>query len=370
MSNDLSRRQFLRYSATVGTTFALGCIASSCAQAPQKSPPGKSLLQGIRIVDAHAHPDQFWTDSQSVTDLSSTLGAITEIGMTASVFSAVGDRSTRRGDVQDTDYTATSRQLGHVLHLANRRKVKLILKSSDLPEVVGPGNPPGALLAIEGGDALGGKPGRVDEFYRMGVRMITLVHYRNNDLGDVMYVTGSMEPPPVRSGLTESGRKIVERMQELGMIVDVAHAQSLTLKQVAEMSRRPIVDSHTSPCLAPDAPYCGRFRNWSDMERVAKTGGVVCTWPLAYKYRTIQATRRTFSDWALEILEMKKRLGMEHVGLGTDGGGGLPDLVDGYRDVRALPKLATAMQEAGLSRQDTQSFMGGNFIRVLKQNIG
>lgn len=369
MSNALSRRQFLRYSATIGTSVAFNGIATSYAQASQKTSPDKSILQGIRIVDAHAHPDQFFSDSPRITDFSSTLGAITEIGMTASAFSAIGDFSAMRiGNFQETDYTSTNRQFRSVLHLAKSGKVKLILKSSDLPEVVGPGNPPGALLAIEGGDALEGKIERVDEFHRTGVRMITLMHYRNNELGDIMSGYGSKQPAPPRNGLTSAGRKIVDRMQELGMVVDVAHAQSLTLKQIAEISKKPLVDSHTSPCPVPDPPGCTRARKWEDMERVAKTGGVVCTWPLAYK--TIYASRQTFSDWALEILEMKKKFGMEHVGLGTDGGGGLPGLINGYRDVRDLPQLASAMQEVGLSLEDIRSYVGGNFIRVLQQCIG
>lgn len=365
----LSRRQFLRYSATIGASFTVTGCAFPHAQAPQGPSPGKNLLRGIRIVDAHAHPDQFYDDSPRISDLSSTLEAITEVGMTASAFSAVGDLSSRRGvNFQDTDYTSTNRQLRSVLHLANRGKVKLILKSSDLPDVAGAGNPPGALLAIEGGDALEGKPGRVDEFHRTGVRMITLMHYGNNELGDAMSAYGAKQPAPPRNGLTSAGRRIVDRMQESGMVVDVAHAQSLTLKRIAEMSSKPLVDSHTSPCPAPDPPGCTRARTWEDMERVAKTGGVVCTWPLAYK--TGQSSRQTFSDWALEILEMKKRLGMEHVGLGTDGGGQLPGLIDGYRDERDLERLAAAMQEAGLSREEIRSYMGGNFIRVLRQCIG
>lgn len=369
MSNPLSRRQFLRYSATIGTSFALGGTGVSLAQASPKTSPDKSLLQGIRIFDAHAHPDQFYTNSPRVTDLSATLGAITEIGMTGSAFSAVGDLSAvRSGNVPESDYTGTNRQLGHVLNLAKSGKVKLIRKSSDLPDVVGPGNPPGALLAIEGGDALGGKAERVDEFYQMDVRMITLMHYQNNELGDVMSAYGSRQPAPPRSGITSAGRKIVERMQELGMVVDVAHAQTLTLKHIAEMSKKPLVDSHTSPCPVPDPPGCTRGRKWEDMERVAKTGGVVCTWPLAYK--TGHGSRQTFPDWAKEIVEMKKRIGMEHVGLGTDGGGGLPGLIEGYRDERDLPLLAAAMLEAGLSRDDVSAYMGGNFLRVLQQCIG
>jgi microsomal dipeptidase-like Zn-dependent dipeptidase len=78
----------------------------------------------------------------------------------------------------------------------------------------------------------------------------------------------------------------------------------------------------------------------------------------------------TFLDWATEILEMKKRLGMEHVGLGTDGGGGLPKLIEGYRDIKDLVHLAAAMEEVGLSQEDIRAYMGGNFYRILRTCIG
>lgn len=99
------------------------------------------------------------------------------------------------------------------------------------------------------------------------------------------------------------------------------------------------------------------------MERVAKTGGVVCTWPIK------RLARKTFLGWAKEILEMKRRLGMDHVGLGTDGGGGVHCL-DGYRNIRDLVHLVVAMQEVGFSQKDIKSYMGGNFYRVLQHCIG
>ena len=157
-------------------------------------------------------------------------------------------------------------------------------------------------------------------------------------------------------------------LQGLGMIVDVAHAHSVTLKQIAEMSSKPLVDLHTSPCSSGDPSVCRRFRTWKDMELVAKTGGVVCTWPFAYESRRL--VRLTFFDWAKEILEMKKRLGMEHVGLGTDGGGYLPRLIEGYRDVSDLLTLAKTMQEVGFSHEEVAAYMGGNFYQVLKNCIG
>jgi len=67
---------------------------------------------------------------------------------------------------------------------------------------------------------------------------------------------------------------------------------------------------------------------------------------------------------------MKKRIGMEHVGLGTDGGGHLPARIKGYSDVRDLRKLAQAMTEVGLTREDIAAYMGGNFLRVFKAYTG
>ena len=101
---------------------------------------------------------------------------------------------------------------------------------------------------------------------------------------------------------------------------------------------------------------------------IAKTGGVVCTWPMAFT-RSGQM-RRTFSDWAREILEMKKKLGIDPVGLGTDGGGNIPRLIEGYRDVGDLPKLATAMEKVGLTPEEVRAYMGSNVRRLLQTCIG
>ena len=112
-----------------------------------------------------------------------------------------------------------------------------------------------------------------------------------------------------------------------------------------------------------DSSKCWRYRTWKDMELVVKTGGWARTWPIK------RPARRTFLDWAKKILEMKRKLGMEHVGLGTDGGGGV-NCLDGYCDVRDLVYLVAAMQEVGLSSEDIKSYMGGNLYRLLQQCIG
>jgi membrane dipeptidase len=157
-------------------------------------------------------------------------------------------------------------------------------------------------------------------------------------------------------------------MQRQGILVDVAHADSRTLRQTVDVLDRPVVDSHVSLCPSADESTCGRLRTWGDMEHVAKKGGVICTWPLAFTRPN--SKRETFHDWALELLEMKRRLGVAHVGIGTDGGGSLPALIQGYRDVRDLAGLARALREVGFSPDEIAAVFGGNFRRVFEQAVG
>jgi microsomal dipeptidase-like Zn-dependent dipeptidase len=361
----MNRRQFLRYSALCGLSVSLGSFSAQSSSASKNDQP---LSKRLQIIDAHAHPDRYVYHSRP-TDHTSTLRAIQKLGMVASCFAAVGDSVfLNQGRVPGTEYHSTKTQLEWWLKgIVKSGKVKLVLKALDVPAVSDGDRPPGAILAIEGGDALRGDPDAVNEFYRLGVRIITLIHYRNNELGDTMRMWRNLSPGSPSNGLTLAGRKVVERMQDLGIVVDVAHAHAATLKQIAEMSSRPLVDSHTNPCPVEDPLQCGRSRTWKEMERIAKTDGVVCTWPLAYTRGA--TTRITFSDWAKEILEMKNRLGIEHVGLGTDGGGDLPGLIDGYRDIGDLLKLVRAMQEAGFSHAEIAAYLGGNFHRVLRSSL-
>jgi len=358
----LNRRQFLK--ALGLAPLALG-VGNALSFADSLTDP----LRGLRIIDAHAHPERYLSAGQRPEN-SSTIWAMTEMGMAASVFAAVGDRVfLSGGQLRGSEFDNTKVQLDHwkdgVIRAARAR---LVLKSSDIPRAPKPGDVPGCILAIEGGDALEGNPDRVNEFHAYGVRMITLIHFSNNDLGDCMQDFGSPVLRPRSGGLTAAGRRVLERMQELGMVVDAAHADSRTLKRIAEITRRPIVDSHGNPCALADANRCGRFRTWKDMETIAKTGGVVCTW--TWGMTRGKTKRETFRDWAAEIMEMKRRIGMEHVGLGTDGGGGIPRFVRGYRDIRDLARLASAMQEAGFTGSEIAAYMGGNTYRVLEACIG
>lgn len=364
----MDRRKFLQFSLSLGSLYVLDSIVSSCARSLPKTIMEDPILHGLQIIDAHAHPDQFHHIRPARIDESSTLQKMMKVGMAASVFAAVGDSPFFSATPTTTFYKSAQNQLKRVHKLIDSGKVKLITKAHEIPRATKNHYIPGAIMAIEGGDPLEGKVERVEEFYKLGVRIITLVHYRNNELGDIMKSWRNSNPGPYNNGLTKVGRKVIERMQEIGMIVDVAHAHPQTLKQIVEMNPNPLLDSHTNPCPTEDFQECGRMRTWKDMELIAKTGGIICTWPWAFSRQNYK--RQTFLNWAQEILEMKKRLGIEHVGLGTDGGGNIPHFIKGYRDICDLPKLVAAMEEVGLTQEDTEAYMGGNFHRLLQRCIG
>jgi membrane dipeptidase len=327
----MNRREFLHYIAGYGASLSFVKLFISCAQKQIEPQIDDSILNHITIIDAHAHPDQFY------------------------------------GKLSGSEFEQTKTQLSQVQKLSEEAKVRIVRHADDILTRAESYKSPGAILAIEGADCLEGDPSKLDYFHRQGVRMITIVHYRINEVGDIM------TSPPKHLGLTSIGRKVVERMERLGMIVDVAHTHPLTLKNVVETCSKPLIDSHTnlSPVHEPsehESRAIRRMRSWQQMEWIASTGGLICTWPLAYQLGSWK--RKTFKDWATEILEMKRRLGIEHVALGTDGGGMIPWLISGYRDIRDLSKLAAAMLDVGLSNDDIAAFMGGNFYRIFKMSVG
>jgi len=362
----MNRRDFLRNTlkATIGV--ALGGMIGPIPHLASAT-NGKSLLDGMLMIDPHAHPDmnpEYWKDQ------SAGFRFMKEIGMAASCYATIGDLALTSKEISGSYYDKAVKMIEYWMNtVVQKGNVKLVLKMFDIPA---PGTErPGAILGLEGGDALEGRADRVDEFYKLGVRIIQIVRLHNNELGDIMSAQMGVEPGPYSGGLTPKGRAVLDRMQELGVIVDVAHASTATLKDVVAYCKKPILDSHTTTlcptedtCDRVDESYKRRARTWQEMEWIASTGGVVCSRPVSWKTQP----RKTIRDWANELLEMKKKIGIEHIGIGTDGGG-IPQLVSGYNDVRDLGKLAEALTDVGFTREELAPFMGKNVYRVLSKYL-
>jgi microsomal dipeptidase-like Zn-dependent dipeptidase len=356
----MKRRNFLKYLTMLGLGPFMSRFLLSCAEPPIKTEAAHPATIPLAIFDAHAHPDQFFSDRPPRVDTSASMESIRAASVLGCSFSAVGDLvAMSRGHVSGSESAATRNQLARAQKLIDAGKLSVVTKPTDV--MTGKTTTPQAVLAVEGGDCLQGDVGQLHAFYDLGVRSICLMHYTINEIGDIATEN------PKHNGLTHFGKRVVEKMQAMGMVVDAAHAHSLTLKDIAAISSRPIMDSHTSPAPVGNPSESTekairRMRSWKEMEWVAKTGGVIGTWPLRYTQAGWQ--RESFADWAKEILQMKSRLGIEHVGLGTDGGGMLPRMIVSYSDYRDLQKLAAAMEETGLSTEDIHAFMSGNFTRV------
>ena len=210
-------------------------------------------------------------------------------------------------------------------------------------------------LGVENGYAIGKALDTIDQFKDLGVSYITLCHNGNNDLCD------SASDKAEWNGLSPFGCKVIHRMNDLGIMVDLSHAAESSFYQALEESRVPIVASHSSARALCDHP-----RNLTDdqLRALAQKGGVaqVC---LFYRFINEEANKASLSDAIRHLLHMIDVAGIDHVGVGSDfdGGGGLI----GCRQTNELIHITTRLMAEGLSEQDIAKVWGGNFLRVMSE---
>lgn len=208
----------------------------------------------------------------------------------------------------------------------------------------------GGLLSIEGLQNMEGKLENLDRLYTAGFRMAGLVHFFDNE------IAGSMHGEQ-KGGLTPLGRQTVRRMEQLGMIVDIAHSSHATVAEVLKMARRPVVSSHGGV-----QAVCKVNRNLSDDEirGVAKTGGVV---GIGYWDAAICGTEP--EKVAAAIAHVRDLVGIDHVGLGSDFDGAV---TTGF-DTAQLVYVTQALVDRGFTPEEIGKVMGGNVLRVLRAGM-
>jgi membrane dipeptidase len=203
-----------------------------------------------------------------------------------------------------------------------------------------------SVLAIEGAHALDDDPANVQVVFDAGFRMMSPSHFYDNAFGGSAHGL-------VKGGLTAAGREMIERMQALGMIVDVAHASAATIDDVLAMATRPVVASHTGVRGVAD-----NARNLSDahLRGIAATGGLVGIgfWDTASGGDDVEAIARSIA-YAIDVA------GVEHVGLGSDFDGAVTVPID----ASGLALVTEALLALGLDEPAIGAVMGGNAMRVL-----
>jgi len=254
-------------------------------------------------------------------------------------------------------------------------------------------------IGLENGYPIGTYINRVDTFYNLGARYITLCHTRNNQICD----SSTDLDGPEHEGVSAFGEQVIERMNELGMIIDVSHISDAAFYDVLEMSEAPVMASHS--CARA---ICNNPRNLSDSMLLAlkENKGVIQICILSDYLKTpppnperdsaFQAIRvrfnyfqdltpqernearkawreadrafpkdlATVSDIVNHIDHVVQTIGVDYVGIGTDfdGGGGVADC----KDASEMGKITQELVKRGYSDKAIEKIWGGNFMRVFK----
>ena len=298
-----------------------------------------------------------------------------------------GGAARRTLDMIDSVYRAVERHPNDLMFATSVADIRRAKKQGKIA----------ALMGIEGGHAIEDSLATLREFYRLGVRYMTLTWNNTNNWADA----GRGEKK--HNGLSDFGREVVREMNRLGMMVDVSHVSDKTMSDALDVSKAPIIASHSSARALSNVP-----RNIPDdlLKKIADKGGVVQVnfysvfvdaatvspqsdarderlkaeqQAINEKYKDDPERRAEESD-KLEaanplpplpisklidhIDHIVKVAGIDHVGIGADFDGA-NDMPEGARDVSMLPNITYELLKRGYSEKDIRKILGENLLRVL-----
>ena len=254
-------------------------------------------------------------------------------------------------------------------------------------------------MGMENGSPIEGKLENLTHFYNRGIRYITLTHSKANHISDSSYD----ENRPAK-GLTDFGKTLVTEMNDIGIMVDVSHISDDAFFQVMEISKAPVIASHSSA-----RHFTPSFeRNMSDemIKLLAENGGIIqinfgstfISQKSIENYNAFKIARSAYmkinsveqsSDEVKEFTKnyraklpfeyattsnvldhfdhVVKLTSIDHVGIGSDYDGVGDSLPIGLKDVSSYPNLIQGLLDRGYSEQDIEKVLSGNLIRVWKQ---
>ena len=386
-------------------------LASAQATPPAVSARAKAIHDSAIIIDTHADtPQRFLddnydignTDPKDVGHISLDKARAGNLG--AEFFSIWVDPSTNQGhfakhtlDLIDSVYEQAERHPDRMMMAFSVADIERAHREKKLA----------ALMGIEGGHSIENDIRLLRNFYRLGVRYMTLSWSNTNEWADS---SGDIDDPKVQhhNGLTDFGKQVVTEMNRLGMMVDISHVADKTFWDAIAVSKAPVIASHSSARALCNAP-----RNMTDdmLRAVAKNGGVVdvnffsgfdsqAYWDAtkaqgkeqqaavaAYmdklkadgKQPSYMDEERIQREWMAKIPRpplsalidnidhIAKVAGVDHVGLGSDFDGVSGATPEGIDSAADLPRITQALLDRGYSADDIHKILGGNVLRVFKE---
>jgi membrane dipeptidase len=391
------------------------CTSVSLAQNAAPSPVSthaRTLQNSAVVIDTHADTPQRFLDEGF--DIGNTdpndkgqisLEKIRAGNLGAEFFSIWVDPETtdaahydrRALDLIDSVYQQTARHADRMMMAFTAADIERAHREKKFATMMG----------IEGGHAIQDDLHLLRDFYRLGVRYMTLSWSNTNNWADS---SGDIDDPKVQhhNGLTEFGKQVVLEMNRLGMMVDISHVADKTFWDTIEVTKAPVIASHSSARALTNAP-----RNMTDdmLKAVTKNNGVVMvnffSGFIDENYRKAEEAQakdreaavkeylaqqkasgkdvqyvdaeRIQEEWLARIPRpplkalidhidhIAKVAGVDHVGLGSDFDGVSGALPEGIRSAADLPKITQALLDRGYSDDDIKKILGGNLLRVLRE---
>lgn len=325
-------------------------------------------------------------------------------GLDAVFFAVYVDQGPRtpEGNEKAKQYALKVIDLVHQTIKKYPQRVELALTAEDAYKIEKKGKR-AIYIGIENGYPVGKDISLIKKYYDLGARYITLCHSSNNDICD----SSTDDNGPEHNGLSDFGKRVVQEMNRLGMVIDVSHISDKSFYDVLELSKAPVMASHS--CARA---LCDHERNLTDdmLKKLAETDGVIqvcmvsdfvkkhpdpqrnaafkALWEKRKRFHQLpekeQQEKReemmkewrqlrkkypgefaTVADLVNHIDHIVKVAGIDHVGIGSDfdGGGGLKDC----SDVSKIGNITLELVKRGYTEEQIRKIWGGNFMRVFKK---
>ena len=238
-------------------------------------------------------------------------------------------------------------------------QVELALSSQDVSRILAEGKKV-IMIGVENAYSMGLDTSNVEEFWKKGARYVSLTHNGHNQFSDSN--TGEFDGTTLHNGLSDLGEEVIELLNYYGIMIDISHPSKEAIRQMTELSKAPIIASHSSARALRDHP-----RNVDDeqLNWIKENGGVIQTTALGFFLTDREDPPANMDDFMDHIDHMVEKIGIDHVGISSDfdGGGGIL----GWEDASETMNVTTALRERGYSESEIAKLWGGNLLRVLDE---